>query len=129
MAKLEDRFKALEKRKRLIEPENTDRSISKSIEQELCQRSYQSILFTIESDDNSELNTDIIYYCHKRSRYSKGIKITLTYTLKVNSSLREWGNWKYNIECVFKGDSYTYQTGAQKILKALDYLDTNLKSL
>ena len=33
------------------------------------------------------------------------------------------------MERVFEGDPDTYQTGAQKILKALDYLDLNLKSL
>jgi hypothetical protein len=33
------------------------------------------------------------------------------------------------MERVFEGDPDTYQKGAQKILKALDYLDSNLKSL
>ena len=49
--------------------------------------------------------------------------------LRVSSSLREWGDWKRDIKRVFEGDPDTYQTGAQKILKALDYLDLNLKSL
>ena len=44
-------------------------------------------------------------------------------------SLQEWGDWKKDIERVFEGDPFTYRTGAQKILKALDYLDSNLKSL
>ena len=30
---------------------------------------------------------------------------------------------------MFEGDPYTYQTGSQKILKALDYIDASLKSL
>jgi len=44
-------------------------------------------------------------------------------------SLQEWGDWKKDNEKVFEGDPFTYRTGAQKILKALDYLDSNLKSL
>jgi hypothetical protein len=33
------------------------------------------------------------------------------------------------MERVFEGDPDTYYQGPQKIIKALDYLDTNLKSL
>src|SRR6266487_2643232 len=39
------------------------------------------------------------------------------------------GDWKKDIERVFEGDPYTYRTGSQRILKALDYLDSSLKSL
>ena len=49
--------------------------------------------------------------------------------LRVNSSLREQRDQKRDIKRVFKGDLYIYKKGAQKILKALDYLDTNFKSL
>jgi hypothetical protein len=52
-----------------------------------------------------------------------------SYTLRVSSSLREWGDWKRDIERVFEGDPSVYPKGAQKILKALDYLDPSLKSL
>jgi hypothetical protein len=53
----------------------------------------------------------------------------LGYTLKVSSSLREWGDWKRDIERVFEEDPYMYKKGSYKIFKALDYLDSNLKSL
>src|SRR5436190_13956410 len=39
------------------------------------------------------------------------------------------GTGKKDMERVFEGDPFTYKTGAQKILKVLDYLDSNLKSL
>ena len=52
-----------------------------------------------------------------------------SYTLKVSSSLREQRDQKRDIKRVFKGDPSLYQTRGQKILKALDYLDLNLKSL
>ena len=82
------------------------------------------------SDSDSESSSNIvIQYQHKWRRYTRGIKVTPSYTLKVSSSLREQGDWKKDIEQVFEGDPYTYQTRAQKILKALDYLDSDLKSL
>ena len=93
--------------------------------------SYQtsSIRSTVEQDssDSSEIN----YSARKRSRYSytRGIKVTPSYTLKTSSSLREWGDWKRDVERLFEGDPQTYQAGSQKILKALDYLDGSLKSL
>ena len=52
-----------------------------------------------------------------------------SYTLRISSSLREWGDWKRDIERVFEGDPDLYYKGSQKILKALDYLDPGLKSL
>jgi hypothetical protein len=82
----------------------------------------------VESD-NSDSSSSTTYHRHKRPRFTKGIKVTPSYTLKTSSSLRKWGNWKKDIERVFEGDPYTYRTGTQKILKALDYLDSNLKSL
>ncbi len=84
---------------------------------------------SIESDSPESSSAEEIQPQYKRPRYSKGIKVTPSYTLKVSSSLREWGDWKRDMERVFEGDPDTYYQGPQKIIKALDYLDTNLKSL
>ncbi len=84
----------------------------------------------IEQDDSdSSSSNTVTYHRHKRQRFTKGIKVTPSYTLKVSSSLREWRDWKKDIKRVFEGDPYTYQTRSQRILKALDYLDSSLKSL
>ena len=132
MARMEDRLKLLENRKRLYKeeqfatptkpPRPTSRVPSNS------QRRHSSIWQSIESD-NSDSSSNIDYHWHKRQRYTKGIKVIPSYTLKVSSSLREWGDWKRDIKRVFEGDPYIYKKGGQKILKALDYLDPNLKSL
>ena len=90
---------------------------------------YSVIRPSIESDEDESSSSDTIRHRHKRRRYTKGIKITPSYTLKVSSSLREWGDWKRDIERVFEGDPDMYQRGSQKILKALDYLEPSLKSL
>ncbi|KAK9364315.1 hypothetical protein V1509DRAFT_555045, partial [Lipomyces kononenkoae] len=49
--------------------------------------------------------------------------------LRVNSSLREWGDWKRDVERVFEGKPDTYRKGRQRIIKALDYVDKSLKTL
>ena len=147
MAKLEDRLKALEKRKRPRSRDPDDRDQQANLQPELLPEqllpehqssSYRArqpsslhypIQPLIESDDSESSSPDIVRHRHKRHRYSKGIRITPSYTLRINSSLREWGDWKRDIERVFEGDPETYQRGAQKILKALDYLEPSLKSL
>ena len=92
MAKMEDRLKLLENRKRLYEeeqsatptipPRPTNRTSSNS------QRSHLNIQQSIESD-NSDSSSNIDYHQHKRQRYTKGIKVIPSYILKVSSSLRE----------------------------------------
>jgi hypothetical protein len=135
MAKLEDRLKTLESRKR---PRSYDPDQPAELQSEQHQSSYStrqpsslhySIRPSIELDDSESSSPDIVQHRHKRYRYSKGIKITPSYTLRINSSLREWGDWKRDIERVFEGDPDIYQRGAQKILKSLDYLEPSLKSL
>jgi len=145
MARMEDRLRTLESRKRprselsesALLPEgptaglqphtrSTGNSSSHQNRSTLLRPSIE--LDSSESDSNSSSNT-VTYHRHKRRRFTRGIKVTPSYTLKVSSSLREWGDWKKDIERVFEGDPYTYQTGSQKILKALDYLDSSLKSL
>jgi hypothetical protein len=150
MAKMEDRLRALESRKRPRSQESSDLTLppenptaptrlteaplpsggSSSHRQTHGGSSSHHRTHTRSSDDSdSSSSTTVTHHRHKRQRYTKGIKVTPSYTLKVSSSLREWGDWKKDIERVFEGDPYTYRTGSQKILKALDYLDTNLKSL
>ena len=144
MARMEDRLKALESRKRLRSHESTelleDPIVDTNAEVPLPLGGHRSssshrrtyIRSTTEldnSDSDSSSSSAVTQHRHKRRRFTKGIKVTPSYTLKVSSSLREWGDWKKDIERVFEGDPYTYQTGSQKIIKALDYLDSNLKSL
>ncbi|KAH9204415.1 hypothetical protein DL95DRAFT_418278 [Leptodontidium sp. 2 PMI_412] len=62
---------------------------------------YSIIRPSIELEDSESGSSDTTPRPHKLRRYTKGIKVTPGYILK----------------------------GAQKILKALDYLDSNLKSL
>ena len=59
------------------------------------------------SDFDSSSTDTVTYHRHKRQRFTRGIKITPSYTLKVSSSLREWRDWKKDIERVFEGDPYT----------------------
>ena len=141
MARMEDRLRALESRKRPRSQESSDLTLPPEAplppEGSSSQRqshggssSHHRTHTHSETDDsNSSSSTTVTHHRHKRPRYTKGIKVTPSYTLKVSSSLREWGDWKKDIERVFEGDPYTYRTGSQKILKALDYLDSNLKSL
>jgi hypothetical protein len=148
MARLEDRLRILENRKRSY-PNDISRGLeisesprnsgpayhTRRREDELPSPRNQmsgqrsSIRPSIELDGSESSSSEEIQHQHKRRRYTKGIKITPSYTLKVSSSLREWGDWKRDIERVFEGDPDTYHKGTQKILKALDYLDTSLKSL
>ncbi len=133
---MEDQLRLLENRKRLYNSETLENHDSEHLTNYLNitlptrVAPNPNILTSTEySDFESTATTDLDYYCYKRTRYTKGIKVTLSYTLKVSSSLREQGDQKRDIERVFEGDLETYQTSSQKIIKALDYLDSNLKSL
>jgi hypothetical protein len=135
MARLEDRLKALENRKRSA-PHTREPTIDPlplrqpEIQAELEATSAQSIVEPLATDLDTDTDSDqYSRISHKRSRVTRGIKVTPGYTLKVASSLREWGDWKRDIERVFKGDPYLYRHSSQMILKALDYLDSNMRSL
>lgn len=147
MAKMEDRLRALESRKRPRSHESSDQTLIQehptapnepietteaplpSVGRSSRRRERSQVDIDDSDDPDSSSSSSTTHHRHKRRRFTKGIKITPSYTLRVSSSLREWGDWKKDIERVFEGDPSTYRTGAQKILKALDYLDSNLKSL
>ncbi len=137
MARIEDRLRLLENWKRQHDSEASennqaerpiDHSSTLPPNRSTSRGSNPNPLTTIEhSDSDSRASYDLDYHRHKRQR--RGIKVTPSYTLRVSSSLQEWGDWKRDIERVFEGDPDLYHRGAQKILKALDYLDPSLKSL
>src|SRR6266496_6757807 len=140
MAQIEDRLRALESRKRQRPTEDSDddeylgrqqhdqTGESPTNHQRTLSR-HSTIQPSIELEDSESSSSGTLTHRRKRQRYRRGIKVTPSYTLRVSSSLREWGDWKRDIERVFEGDPSLYQTGGQKILKALDYLDSHLKSL
>jgi len=82
-----------------------------------------------DTPSSSDSTSDTRSHRRKRKSRTKGIKVTPHYTLRVNSSLREWGDWSLEMERVFDSDPYTYQHGHQKINKALDYVDKPLMTL
>jgi hypothetical protein len=97
MAQMEDRLRALENRKRSHDAatESPARAPSSPREPSTSnQQEHYSPVFTgTESDGSDSTYT----HRHKRQRYGRGIKVTPSYTLKVISSLREWGDWKKDI--------------------------------
>src|SRR6266496_4935540 len=140
MAQMEDRLRALESRKRQRPTEDSDddeylgrqqhdqTGESPTNHQRTLSR-HSTIQPSIELEDSESSSSGTLTHRRKRQRYRRGIKVTPSYTLKTSSSLREWGDWKRDIERVFEGDPDMYRKGAQKILKALDYLEPSLKSL
>jgi hypothetical protein len=139
MARIEDRLRLLENRKRTSEaiedpinqpgPSIPRYSLPLPGSSSITSSPASLIRPSAEPDHSSDSSDITTYRPHKRARYTRGITVIPSYTLKVSSSLREWGDWKRDIERVFEGDPNTYQTGRRKILKALDYLEPGLKSL
>ena len=109
MAKMEDRLKALESRKRLRSYELLDQTLilegpmaSNRPEAtkvpnvplpSIGRSSYRWGRSQVDTDDSDDLDSSssstAIRHRHKRRRFTKGIKITLGYTLRVSLSLRE----------------------------------------
>jgi hypothetical protein len=107
MAQMEDRLKALENRKRPRSQESSDLTLppedstapaglsetpTRPAEAPLPSRGSSSHhqTHTHSSDDSSSSSSSTTtYHRYKRQRYTKGIKVTPSYTLKVSSSLRE----------------------------------------
>jgi hypothetical protein len=124
MARMEDRLRALESRKRPRSQESSDLTLPPEAplppEGSSSQRQthggssshHRTHTHSSTNDSDSSSSTTVTHHRHKRQRYTKGIKVTPSYTLKVSSSLREWGDWKKDIERVFEGDPYTYRTGS-----------------
>ena len=124
MARMEDRLKALESRKRprselsssALPPEEPTAGLPPSNRGSRDPSSHYNhptaIRPLIEQDDLDSSSSNTVVHPCKRWRFTRGIKVTLSYTLKVSSSLREWGDWKKDMERVFRGDPYTYQTGS-----------------
>lgn len=136
MARLEDRLKALENRKRSAPPtEESTSSPNRQLEPQpfLEAESVEPTQLRVENSDTDSSSSSERTFREsgrsKRRKTNRGIKVTPSYTLRVNSSLREWGDWKRDIERVFEGDPWLYRRSTQKILKSLDYLDSNMKSL
>jgi hypothetical protein len=125
MARLEDRLRALENRKR---PRSTgtedqlDRQLDRQPSRQLdpsepersanlsnASRHHSIIRPSVGLDDSESSSSDTIPHQYKRRRYTKGIRITPSYTLRVSSTLREWGDWRRDIERMFEGDPETYR--------------------
>jgi len=121
---MEDRLRALESRKRprsefsesaipfenptaRLQPPTKDSGNTSSHQHRPPTTIHPSIKLDSSNSDSSLSNT-VTYHCHKQQRFTKGIKVTLSYTLKVSSSLREWKDWKKDIKQVFEGDLYIY---------------------
>src|SRR5450432_620058 len=101
---MEDRLRALESRKRPRSQESSDLTLPPetplppegSSSQRQTHGGYSSHHRThthSETDDsNSSSSTTVTHHRYKMPRYTKGIKVIPSYTLKVSSSLREWGD-------------------------------------
>jgi hypothetical protein len=132
MAKLADRMQAFEEHEqsRIRIPEHTQRPSKRSrqIRSDPSsdeESSYPESDTSPDSDHNSSENEQP----SRKKRRTHWIKVTPDYTLSINSSLREWGDWKREMDRVFEGDPATYRKGNRRILKALDYVDKPLKTL
>ena len=102
MARLEDRLRALENRKRprsqesskLTLPPEDPTAPTRPAEAPLPSGGSSShrqthVRSSTELDDSDTSSTTTVTHRHKRRRFTKGIKVTPSYTLKVSSSLRE----------------------------------------
>ena len=109
MAKMEDQLKALESRKHPRSYESLDQTLilegpMASNRPEATKApnvllpsigcsSYRQRRSQVDTDNldnlDSSSSSTTIRHCHKRRRFTKGIKITLGYTLRVSSSLQE----------------------------------------
>jgi len=47
----------------------------------------------------------------------------------MRSNLRQWGDWKDDLNRLFRSDSDRYTMAIRKIDKALDYVDSYIRSL
>ena len=87
MARFEDRLKALENRKRSRQSE-TENDAPERLSDPSSYSNHSIVRRSIEQED-SESSSTTTEYPNKRRRYTKGIKVVPSYTLRVSSSLRE----------------------------------------
>ena len=104
MARLEDRLKALESQKRprfTTTEDQLDRQLDGQpdrqpdpykLERSSTSRHHSIIQPSIELDNSNSSSSDTMLHQHKRRHFTKGIRITPSYTLRVSSSLKEWGD-------------------------------------
>jgi hypothetical protein len=132
MQRIEKQFQELERQRQVPDLESlrsSEVSPSAQPRTQESQSEYRRRPTSVPGFTPMESEEERDFRPYKRSRLIKGVKITPSYTLRVTSSLREWGDWKRDVERVFKADPYTYQDDELKILKALDYVDQGMKSL
>ncbi|KAJ2903486.1 hypothetical protein MKZ38_009885 [Zalerion maritima] len=58
-----------------------------------------------------------------------GVKISEITKLSLRSNLRQWGDWKDDLDRLFRSDSDRYATATRRIDKALDFMDSYIRSL
>ena len=94
IACIEDRLRLLENRKHPRDSKTSDNPRSSRGPSYTTRPSrgpsHTSVLPSVELDNSDSGSTNsVAYHRHKRLRYTKGIKVTPSYTLKISSSLRE----------------------------------------
>jgi hypothetical protein len=99
MARIEDRLRLLENRKRqhdseALENNQSERPIDHPNtlppNRAASRESRPNLLASTKySDSESSATGDLDYHRYKRQRRTRGIRVTPSYTLKVTSSLRE----------------------------------------
>ena len=135
LVELEDRMRALEDReqsrilKRSHKSNKRHRRASTPSDSSLSSSDLSSSESSSDSSSSDSDSSSDNERPRRKKRKTKGIKVSPDYILHIDSSLREWGDWKKEVERVFEGDPRTFRKGRQKILKALDYVDKPLKTL
>jgi hypothetical protein len=97
LSRLRERLRALENRRRTSDAIASNPSLEEVPElgdptPQPSTRRTSTIRPLVERSDSPESSDTTDHHRHKRQRYNRGIKITPTYTLRVNSSLKEWGD-------------------------------------
>jgi hypothetical protein len=83
-----------------------------------------------ESSSSSSSSPDSDHSRRRRKRASRVLKITTVRTLERSSTLRQWGDWKLDLQRVFDADPYLYKRkDHNKVSKALDHTDEDLRSM
>ena len=85
------------------------------------------------NSSSSSSDQDTTRHGHRRGRSRRsrgpGVKISEIVKLTSRSTLRQWGDWKDDLERLFRSDPNRYTTSTRKIDKALDFVDSHMRSL